>query len=45
MELNDNSNFENISNEELELLDEIYENENNNIITELYCIDCNNFNL
>jgi len=45
MELNDNSNFDNISNEELELLDEIYEDENNNIITELCCIDCNNFNL
>ena len=50
MELNNNSNFDNtsndnISNEELELLDEIYEDENNNIITELYCVDCNNFNL
>lgn len=45
MELNNNSNFENISNEELELLDEIYEDENNNIINELYCTDCNNFNV
>ena len=45
MELNNNSNFENISNEELELLDEIYEDENNNIINELYCVDCNNFNV
>jgi len=39
------NNFENISNEELELLNSIYEDENENIITELYCIECNNYNL